>query len=219
MTELWLIGCIHNDPKGEVLLRKALTEVSPELITVEISKYSIKFRQNVGPKLRAKMEDILIELSKEYGIFGAEILNHPHIFALWRNLFMPYEYSEALRYAEDRGAKVFPVDISKQAKINLAGLKEAINEANIRALYNIAPEHFFIELENVRLKIFEALKSKKSPETINDRRDAYMASRIKRLILTNRPKVACHIGGWEHVLPASTLFEKLYDLSPKVILL
>lgn len=219
MTTLWLIGCIHNDPKGDVLLRQALSETSPELITVEISKYSIRFWQNFGPKLRAKMEDILIELSKEHKIFGAEILNHPHVSALWRNLFMPYEYSEALRYSEDSGALVFPVDISKSARINLAGLKEAISEANIRALYKIVPEQFSIELENTRSKILEALKNKKIPETIDNSRDAYMASRIKRLICSHRPNIACHIGGWEHVMAGSLLYEKLRDLNPRTILL
>lgn len=219
MTELWLIGCIHNDPKGELFLRKALSDISPELITVEISKYSIRFRQNVGPSLRAKMEDILIELSKERKIFGAELLNHPYIFALWRNLFMPYEYSEALRYSEEKGTKVYPVDISRLAKINLAKLKDAVTEENIRLLYKTEPEQFFAELENTRMKMFEALKNKKATEPRDDKRDVYMAARIKRLIELHRPKVACHIGGWEHVLPSSTLFEKLRNLNPKVMIL
>jgi len=219
MTALWFIGCTHNDPEGPNLLRAALGEIAPGLVTVEISKYSIRFRQDQGPRLRAKMEEILIEISKKYGVFGAEILNHPYIYALWKNLFMPYEYEEALRYAENSGASVLPVDISKPARENLKELKEAINEKNISALFKLSPEQFFSELENSRLQMFEALKSTKCAQPPEDKRDVYMASRIRKLLFFRRPKVACHIGGWEHVLPCYLLFEKLRDLKPKVVLL
>jgi len=219
MTELWLIGCFHNDPSGPNLLRTALADIAPDLITVEISRYSIEFRRTRGPRLRAEMEEALLKISKEHKMFGAEILNHPYIYALWKNLFMPYEYAEALRCADGGGAGVFPVDTATQARGYLKELKKAVARENIGALFKRSPAQFFAELEEARGRAFRSLEAPKKWEQAEGRRDAYMASRIRRLIAESEPRVAAHIGGWQHVLPGFPLYERLRDLKPKAILL
>ncbi len=47
---LLLIGTVHGDPQGYERAMKLLRQVQPDLVTVEVSRFSLRYRRRQEPR-------------------------------------------------------------------------------------------------------------------------------------------------------------------------
>ncbi|HNW36617.1 MAG TPA: hypothetical protein PKM25_16890 [Candidatus Ozemobacteraceae bacterium] len=51
-----IIGSVHLDPQGPELLKTALEQLMPSAVTIDVSRYAVRFRREKGPELLARLE-------------------------------------------------------------------------------------------------------------------------------------------------------------------
>jgi hypothetical protein len=120
-----MIGVVHRDPDGERRLLAALEARRPDLITLEVSRYAIDFRQQRGAELLARLEAATPPGRAEHG----------EMQAIRETLRVPFEARAAWKYAETHAAAIELVDDSELSRELLAEVEsELLTPENLRAL-------------------------------------------------------------------------------------
>ena len=218
-SSLFLIGTVHGDPRGYGRAWKLLHQLQPDLITVETSPFSVRYRLRQEKRwqrlLRLALEDL-----------PASEREHPAIQRLRAQVALPFEFRVARDYSYAYGIPWRPLDLGAAARRHLpryAG--ELLSTDNLRALLaseEVSLEEFVAgELRRARLAYERSpwrLPTHSAPETL--RRERVLAKRLRRLAQRGRRVV--HLGGWEHLVPwrdLSGLRGLLADLQPETLLL
>ena len=218
-TNLILLGTVHGDPKGYERAWKLLDHFRPEIVTVEISPFSVRYRRRAEKGWQRLLEQALAELPS-----GAR--EHLALRRLAAQVALPFEVRVARDWSCGQGVPWRPVDLGAPARRHLPRYsQELLSAANLGALAACHPGSLeeFVEVEFRRATAALRwpawrLSPQGSPETI--RRERFLARRLRHLAAPGQRLV--HLGGWEHLVPwrdGSGLGNLLADLQPLRLLL
>jgi len=216
---LILVGTVHGDPQGQARAEKLLHHLRPDLVTVEISPFSLGYRLKHGRGWQRQLAAALAELPA-----GAE--RHLAIRRLAAQVALPFEVRAAGEYSRSLNVSWRPLDLGFVSRRHLPRYAaELLSPANLEALLATADG----DLKNFvagefrrarqawtgapRRRIFPGV-----PETV--RRERFLARRLRRLAARYRRVV--HLGGWEHLVAwedSPGLWSDLADLKPRRLLL
>jgi hypothetical protein len=216
---LILIGTVHGDPQGQARAGKLLLHLRPDLVTVEISPYSLGYRLKHGRGWQRQLTAALAELPA-----GAE--RHLAIQRLAAQVALPFEVRAAGEYSRRLNVPWRPLDLGFLSRRHLPRYAtELLSPANLEALLATADgdlEDFVArEFRRARQALAGAPRRRlfpDAPETV--RRERFLTRRLRRLAALHRRMV--HLGGWEHLVPwedSPGLWGDLADLKPRRVLL
>jgi len=198
MNNLILIGTVHGDPRGYDRVGRLLEWLRPEVVTVEISRFSVRYRRAWEARWRRQLQDALAGLPPE-------VQGHPAIRKVAAQIALPFEYRAARDYSRRGSTKCLPLDLGEVARRHLPRYgRELLSPANLRALAgepeDSLEEAVDREFRRARLALQRApwrLAPDNNPETL--RRERFLSTRLKRLVMKGGRVV--HLGGWEHLVP------------------
>jgi hypothetical protein len=216
---LILIGTVHGDPQGRARAGKLLLHLRADLVTVEVSPFSLGYRLKHGRSWQRQLAAALAELPA-----GAE--RHLAIQRLAAQVALPFEVRAAGDYSRMVNVPWRPLDLGFLSRRYLPRYAtELLSPANLEALLATADgdlEDFvagqFHRARQAwaggpRRRIFPGV-----PETV--RRERFLARRLRGLVCRYRRVV--HLGGWEHLVAwedSPGLWSGLADLKPRRMLL
>jgi len=206
---LTLIGTVHHDPRSAAPLAALLTQLQPDLLTVEISPDVVAYRQTHGVLLLRKLGMIVERLLGQAA--PTPLAEHSGIAAIRNLLGLPYEFCVAGAYAEEKGIVVQAIDQSDSSLAKLRPVEERlISLQHLRRIvaspgtdppednahrYVLARQ--LLASPDVRLRS-AFLQGCRGEEGIGPR-DRHQAAKIRSL-LQSQPGHLVHIGGWVHLL-------------------
>ncbi len=216
---LLLVGTVHGDPEGYGRAWRLLHYFRPQVVAVEISPFSVRYRERHGPIWAGLLEKSLASLPKE-------TTRHLAIRRLRAQIAMPFEWQAAADYGRDSGATVLPLDLCGPARRSLTCYaREVLGRENLEHLL-LTPDgslRDFVsrEFQRARASAFRPLMGLGGANQREAaRREGYAARRLRNLAATGGRVL--HVGGWEHLAPrfgGVNLFDLLVDLRPLRILL
>lgn len=196
MSRLILLGTVHRDPRGGEALLRAIHELRPELITVEVSPYALRFRRRHAPRF----------LGKDLPLQVAEFI------------LPPYEYRAAKAYGLRYHVPVIPIDSCLKSRALLREAVELFSAENLRRLKEEDLGALLRREYALARRCWEdGLMAQHFLSNGWDlRRERAMARRIRQILSRHPTKRLLHIGGWMHMLPTfGTLFHLLEELRPE----
>ena len=216
---LTLIGTVHGDPRGQARAGELLNHLRPDLVTVEISPFSLRYRLQHGARWQRQLANALAELPE-----GAAL--HLAIRRLAAQVALPFEVRAARDYSRSAGVPWRPLDLGFLSRRHLPRYAaELLSPANLEALLATADgelkDFVAAEFRRARQALARAPRrplSPGAPETW--RRERFLARKLRGL--TSRHRRVVHLGGWEHLVawqdsPGS--WGDLADLKPGRVLL
>ena len=216
---LILIGTVHGDPRGYARALALLNLLRPELDTVEISPFSLRYRRQNEAGWQRRLTRALAGLPP-----GAA--RHLAIQRLAAQIALPFELRAARDYGRSCGLAWRPLDLGSTARRHLPRYgPELLSPDNLRALLSTPDgslqEWAAAEFHRARLALARPprrLFARGDSETW--RRERFLAGRLRRLA-SQYGRVA-HLGGWEHLVDwqdSGGLWRDLADLQPRRMLL
>ncbi len=212
-ANLILIGTVHGDPQGYERAWKLLRRLQPGLVTVEVSLFSLRFRQRREGNWQRLLQQALAELP-------AAAAGHLAIRRLAAQIALPFEVRVARDYARRYGIPWRPLDLGGLSRQHLPRYdRELLSPENVRALLDTADEplEYYVAGEyrrahlSCRRPLWRPLGA--DPEAV--RRERLLARRLRRHLAKFR-RVA-HLGGWEHLVSRvdeAGLWQMVTDLKP-----
>jgi hypothetical protein len=197
-NSLVLIGTVHGDPRGHARVLRLLERLRPDAVTVEISRFSVRFRRAWEGRWRRQLREALAGLPP-----GAD--EHPAIQQVAAQIDLPFEYRAARDYCRRKGIRCLPLDLGGVARRHLPRYgRELLSEANLMALAqeprDSLEEAVAREFHRARSALAQPPWRLPLPESAETRRrELFVSRRLKRLLLKGGRIV--HLGGWEHLVP------------------
>jgi len=231
---LFLVGTVHRDPAGGGKLRRLLTEIAPNILTLEMSSLAARYRRDHGRVLLVRLERILDRLADELGRDRNEIASQPAVAEIRALLAYPFEYETAAVYAQEKGIPLSLIDLPDVSAIKLRRVeKELITYRNIKILLDVdrKPQTSGVEgyaqaatllSGSGRIEIRQAFLDRRRGREGVGPRDRAMADEIRKRIALSPSARLVHIGGWVHLLDderKETLYSLLEDMNPSRMLL
>ena len=203
-----MVGTIHLYEEARPTLKAILNELNPRVLTVEISRFSIDFRQRHHLAWKERLERAIQHL-------GLSIRDCHVLELLKRQISMPYEWQVAKSFAVERGVRVVPIDISELSKMELPlWEEELLSEKNIKCIVlNSRDETLDRHFNRIRceaaslLKGIQPMRSERiHPLTwLGDpfwqRREKILFRRLMRIVRLAGGVV--HVSGWMHCVAGS----------------
>ena len=236
MFDLILIGTVHLNPEGGCGLYKIIENLRPSILTVEISKFSVRYRLSNQKKWLLRLRNLTYKLPEKRRA-------HTGLKLLELQLRLPFEWDVAYRYSKANNVPCLAIDSGNLARNELPLWKnEVLSRKN---LLKITDEPDFDLDNHFRECHSQAKIVLKTPNHLPkplhhlswlsdrfwERREKTLACRIREIyrngllnpgsyLRTNIYHV--HICGWMHLIvgpPWKTLADLLSDLTPMRILL
>ncbi len=216
---LILIGTVHGDPQGYERAVNLLEFLRPEVVTVEISPFSVRYRAAHQGRWQQLFQAALARLPRE-------AQDHPAIRRVAAQIEMPFEWRAAHDYGRKHGVPWRPVDLSGLARRNLPFYeKELLSLTNLRKLWETRakPLEEQVAAAYRRARLSETRPLRRLPGGhggITCLRERVMAARLRKL--ADQGRRVAHLGGWEHTAiweDGGGLHKLLEDLKPVRFLL
>jgi hypothetical protein len=204
---------VHGDPAGYERAEKLLLQLKPDLVTVEVSRFSLRYRRRQEPRWQRLLRQALKTLP-------AAAANHLAIRRLLAQVTLPFEVRVARDYSRRYGTPWRPLDMGGPSRRHLPRYaRELLAPENLRALLDTEDEPLedYVAGEYRRARwvcqrpLWRPLGE--NPETA--RRERLLSRRLRHC-LAGYGRVA-HLGGWEHLVTwrdATGLWQELADLEP-----
>jgi hypothetical protein len=216
---LILIGTVHGDPRGRARAGELFNHLRPDVVTVEISPFSLRYRRQHGDSWQRQLAGALAELPEGAGL-------HLAIRRLAAQVALPFEVKAVQDYSRRAGVPWRPLDLGFASRRHLPGYgPELLSPANLKALLTTAggdlEEWVAAEFRRAREALARSPRRPISPGASETaRRERFLARRLRGL--TSRHRRVVHLGGWEHVVAwedSPGLWGALADLGPGRLLL
>jgi len=216
---LFFIGTVHGDPLGYSRVGKFLAHLKPDMVTVEISPFSLRYRLKHGPGWQRQLTQVLSQLP-------AAAARHLAIQRLAAQVALPFEVKAAWDYHRISGVPWRGLDLGSLARRHLPRYgPELLSPANLQALLvtsdGTLEEFVAAEFHRARLALARPprrLLTSGTPEML--RRERFLARRLHTL--SSRYRRVVHLGGWEHLVAwqdGPGLWRNLAELQPQRLLL
>jgi hypothetical protein len=190
------------------------------MITVEISRFSVRYREQA-------LRDWRRRLSKAVKALPPEAEKSLAVARVAAQADLPFEYRAARDWGKVHQAPVKFLDAGRAARSHLPRYAdELLSPDNLRFLWeNEGPGTLeeFVAAEFRRARLAREGKIRPLPRLNNpgdNRRERLWARRLKDLV--NGGKRVVHLGGWEHLVPwegGGGLAQLLADMKPCIMLL
>jgi len=216
---LILIGAVHGDPRGYGRAWALLNHLRPDLVTVEISPFSLRYRLRQGARWQRQLQQSLAGLP-------AGAAGHLGIQRLAAQVDLPFEVRAAQDYRRSVGVPWRPLDLGFLSRRHLPRYgPELLSPENLETLLatpdGSLDEYVAMEFRRARLALTRTPPRLFSPGASESvRRERFLARRLRRLASGHSRVV--HLGGWEHLVDwrdSPGLWRDLADLDPLRILL
>ena len=219
-NNLVLIGTVHGDPRGYDRAMRLLSHLQPDLVTVEISWFSLRYRARQGRGWQRLLARALEGLPEQAA-------GHPAIRRLRAQVGLPFEVRAARDWCRGREVPWRPLDLGSTARRHLPRYgRELLTPDNLRVLLEAGADGRLEDLvagqyRRARLAYLRSpwrLFPPSGAET--RRRERFMARRLRAL--AGRGGRVAHLGGWEHLVPWQDdggLWRHLEELGPLRLLL
>jgi hypothetical protein len=236
MFDLILVGTVHLDPEGRRGLYKIIENLRPSVLTVEISKFSVRYRLSNQEKWLLRLKNLTYKLPRERGV-------HAGLKLLELQLHLPFEWEVAYRYSKANNVPCLAIDSGNLARNELPLWKsEILSRKNLLKITD-KPDfdldnHFREHHSQAKIILKTPNHLPKSLHHLSwlsdrfwERREKTLACRIRGIYrngLLNPGSYSrtsahhVHICGWMHLItgsPWKTLADLLSDLTPMRILL
>jgi len=219
-SRLYLLATVHGDPAGYARAWRFLECLQPEVITVEISRFAVRYREQAGKSWRQRLNQALKMLPPE----SAGSLAVARVAA---QVALPFEYRVARDWGEVHRAAVKLLDAGSVARRHLPRYAtELLTVDNLRKLSENQASGTLADF--VAAEFHKARRARegklrlppRSADAEGSRRERLWAKRLKRLV--DGASRVVHLGGWEHLVPwegGGGLTKLLADLNPCILLL
>jgi hypothetical protein len=216
---LILIGTVHGDPRGYARAGTLLAHLRPEVVTVEISLFSLRYRLRHGAGWQRQLMQSLAQLP-------AGAAGHLALQRLSAQVALPFEVRAAQDYVRERGVAWHPLDLGFLSRRHLRRYgTELLTPANLHVLLSTPDgslsEYVAAEFRRARLTLAGAPRRPFPPVAAEtERREHFLARRLRRL--ASRYRRVVHLGGWEHLVAwrdSPGLWRQVEDLNPRRVLL
>ncbi len=200
-AEIVLVGTVHGDPQGYDRARELLRALAPDTLTVEISRFSLRYRQRHQGQWRQYLARALAALTPRER-------RHQGVRRIAAQIEMPFEVRAAADHAREAGIAWHPVDVGATAREHLPRYRrELLTPENLRAVAADADGDLGELVAQEYLRAARLLADPRGggqprrprlrePEAV--RRERVLAARLARLALAGGRLV--HLGGWEHLI-------------------
>lgn len=219
-TQLVLLATVHGDPDGYERAWRFLEYWRPDVITVEISRFSVHYREKAAKGWRHRLSEALKTLPPKAATNVA-------VARVVAQASLPFEYRVARDWGRTYQVPVKLLDTGAAARHHLPRYKEdLLTLGNLGLLCETgAPGTLeeFVAKEYQRARLARAGKLRRLPDFIGvevGKRERLWNKRLRRLVTGTRKVV--HLGGWEHLVPwpdGGGLVHYLGDLQPFIMLL
>lgn len=194
---LFLIGVVHGDPRGYDRACQLLANLTPDLVTVEISPFSLRYRLKHGPGWQRQLACVLSRLP-------AAAPRHLAIRRLAAQVALPFEVRAARDYHRATGTPWRPLDLPGPARRHLPCYgPELLSPANLEALLETGngslEEYVAAEFHRARRALAHPPRRLfPAGDSETQRRERFWARHLRSL--TSRHCRVAHLGGWEHLV-------------------
>jgi len=217
-VSLLLLGAVHGDPQGYERAVRLLRRWQPDLITVEISRFSLRYRQRQEANWQRRLYQALKGLTPA-------ARGHLAIRRLTAQVALPFEVQAVRDYSRQYRIPWRPLDLSGPSRRHLPRFaRELLSPDNLSALLTTEDEPLedYVAREYRRAHCSCRRPAWRlpgiGPETRG--RERLQARRLRKY-LSKYGRVA-HLGGWEHLASwrdGDGLWAALADLQPGRLLL
>ena len=199
-----MLGVIHRDEDGPVLLKDWLARIKPDVVTLEFSHYGLRFRRELGEEYKRRIERVVSQLRGK-----VEPLNKDGLASLRSYVKIPYEFDVVSAHASEQGIPFYLIDMDFFSYVKLRAIEDLLSEENIEKVLTRTDEGPNGNQEKAAVRLYFEKGIKIVPY---DRemyvRDRYMVAKIKDLMKNHPGKRFLHVCGWQHLEDPS----KLYDI-------
>jgi hypothetical protein len=194
-SRLFLLGVIHRDEDGPALLKDWLARIRPDVVTIELSHYGIRFRRELGEEYKRRAGEIVKQFNKNSKKYNEEALA-----SLFAYVNIPYEFDVVSAYAAEQGIPFYLIDMDFFSYVKLRAIEDLFSEGNIEKVLTRTDEGPNGNQEKAAARLYFEKGIKIVPY---DRemyvRDRYMTAKINDLMKNNPNRRLLHVCGWQHL--------------------
>ena len=95
--KFFMLGVIHRDENGPALLKDWLARIKPDVVTIELSHYGIRFRRELGEEYKRRVGEIVTQLNE-----NGQKYNEEALASLFAYVNIPYEFDVVSTYAAEQ---------------------------------------------------------------------------------------------------------------------
>jgi len=195
---LVIIGTVHLDPAGPELLKQSLELIKPEFVTIDVSRYAVKFRQSKSTKFLAQ----LAPFRRHDGTLPVSLK------AVETQISLPFEVSAVDAW----GGKYDLVGNDNDSKSRLELFEnELMSHENLSHLAEKSAPTLATQANRQWEKAHCNYHILSGIEPCDEQIATFL-----RQLLSKYDNTICHVTGWEHLAALESL---LADLDPALYLL
>ena len=196
-----MLGVIHRDEDGPALLKDWLARIKPDVVTIELSHYGIRFRRELGEEYKRRVGEIVTHLNE-----NGEKYNEEALASLFAYVNTPYEFDVVSAYAAEQGIPFSLIDMDFFSYVKLRAIEDLFSEENIeKVLTQTEGPNGNQEKAAARLYFEKGIKIVPYDREMYVR-DRYMTARINDLMKNNPNRRLLHVCGWQHLEDPSNLY-------------
>ena len=201
--QFFMLGVIHRDENGPALLKDWLARIKPDVVTLELSHYGIRFRRELGEQYKRRVGEIVTQLNE-----NGQKYNEEALASLFAYVNTPYEFDVVSAYAGEQAIPFYLIDMDFFSYVKLRAIEDLLSEENIKkTLASAEGSNGSQELSFARLYFDKGIKIVPYDREMYVR-DRYMIAKIKDLMKNNPNRRLLHVCGWHHLEDPSSLYKQ-----------
>jgi hypothetical protein len=200
-----MLGVVHRDNEGIPLLERWLDRCKPNVVTLEFSRFGLRFRQSKGEELKSRVKEVAAEMEAD-----GQSIDRQNLGDILAYIDPSFEFTVASDYAACRRIPLHLIDMDRFSRINLAHMEELLSRDNLRKTLSGPTFEGRLREKALARLFFEKGITVVPYSSDMAVRDRHMSNRIKGLILKYKDGHFVHICGWQHLRDPYGLYEYLF---------
>jgi hypothetical protein len=208
-ARLTLVGVVHLDPGGPGKLGRLLDRLRPDLITLQISPYAVKWRRRRSNRLRKILGENLALAAGRLDLDPDVAAAHGAIQAVGAQLEIPFEFTAARAYQRRFGGRIRLVDDSGLSRRRLDVLaQEVLGVDNLVCLLGSPDVSVAARCRGLWQRSQWGLEDSVAPEE-----ESALAAAVARAHGRFNPGRHLHVCGFTHLNSLQRLLHRLDPIS------